>query len=132
MRPGAAPGPTSVTGGRRVASWNLARASVEMTSAILCTNSGSKLAPNPIGSGNTGARCWATPCRAVPPVVDRHAETRNGGSAVLHLQHLLLQSHARNEIRRPLFGRQGEIEVRGVDSLLTERRGAQRQESNCG
>ena len=64
MRPGEAPGATSVTGGWRIASWNLARASVEMTSAILCTNSGSKVAPSPMGSGNTVARRWATPCRA--------------------------------------------------------------------
>ena len=56
MRPGAAPGATSVTGGWRIASWNFARASVEMTSATLCTNPGSNVAPSPMGSGNTVAR----------------------------------------------------------------------------
>ena len=43
--------------------------------------------------------------RLVPPVVGGHAEARNRGSGALHLQHLLLQRHAGNEIRRATLGR---------------------------
>ena len=62
----------------------------------------------------------------VPPVVDRHAETRNRGSAVLHLQHLLLQRHARDEIRRALLGCEIGIQERRASRWLGER-GCSRQ-----
>ena len=67
--------------------------------------------------------------RLVPPVVDGHAETRNRGGAVLHLQHLLFQRHPGHEIRRPLLGRQAGIEV-GRTGALGERRSRQRREDD--
>ena len=65
----------------------------------------------------------------VPPVVDRHPETRNGGGAVLHLQHLLLQRHSGDEVRRTLCGRQGGIEV-GRAGPLAGRWRRQRDEAD--
>ena len=54
----------------------------------------------------------------VPPVVGRHAEARDCRRGALHLQHLLLERHARDQIRRPLPGRQLGVAKGGVGRRL--------------
>jgi len=45
----------------------------------------------------------------VPPVVGRHAQALDGGRGALHLQHLLFQRHARDQVCGP--ARRGQLRV---------------------
>ena len=69
--------------------------------------------------------------RLVPPVVGGHPEAWNRRSGALHLEHLLLQRHARDEVRRATSRRQVRIEVGSVTDLLSRGRGTgQRRQGN--
>ncbi len=50
--------------------------------------------------------------RFVPPVVGRHAQTRNGRRDILHLAHLFLERHAADDILGARLGRKRGIEIR--------------------
>ena len=120
-RPGEFPEGSSGIGSWRWASRYWARASVEIASATRWTRSTFPHRAKPYGfREDRGASACHAVQRLVPPVIDRYPETRNRGSAVLHLQHLIFQRHAGHYIRRALFRRQLRILIGKVAGLFAE------------